>query len=196
MYSYYISRFAYFHNNPVIYSDISGEFPILTILACSLIVGLITAGVNVAQQHHEYKLSGAEGDFWKDYFNPYETGIEFVYGFAMTAVTMSTGLTGYSYFGARMGLSFFRSISTGIVKGDSFGDITLSTTINLGITALFTYNSINPYNLDLPIRGAFLDHFTDNALVITDYLVLQSILTGTGRVVVNAIKYDFGTLRE
>jgi hypothetical protein len=178
------------------YSDISGEFAVLTILACGLLVGLVTAGFNVAQQQQDYELSGAKGDFWKDYFNPYETGIEFVYGFAMTAITMSTGLTGYTYFGARMGLSLFRSVGVGIVNGDSFGEIALSTTINLGITALFTYNSINNSNLDIPIRGAFLDNFTDNALVITDYLILQSILTGTGRAVVNTLKYDYNAVRD
>jgi hypothetical protein len=48
---------------PVMYSDISGEFPVLTILACSLIVGSIYAGINVAKQHQNYISSGSEGDF-------------------------------------------------------------------------------------------------------------------------------------
>jgi RHS repeat-associated protein len=141
------NMYAYTQNNPVMYSDISGEFPV-AILVTSIIIGLVAAGFELGMQHSDWKNAGSEGDFW-DQVDWFAVGIEGGSAAIFTALTLvslgsATAASSSWYMYSRLGLTATTQILRGINQGASAVQIASSTAISMAFTFAFVRVGARP----------------------------------------------------
>ncbi len=141
------NMYAYTQNNPVMFSDISGKFPV-AILITSVIIGLVAAGFELGMQYSEWKNSGSDGDFWNqvDWF---AVGIEGGSAAIFTALTLislgsATAASSSWYMYSRLGLTASTQILRGVNEGASVWQITKSTAISMAFTFAFVRIGARP----------------------------------------------------